>query len=317
MDTRAKDRREDGQRGSVTVFVALLLPTLALMIFLVLNIGQLVFEKIRLQNTADACALSAAAVQAAGLNEIAELNFWSSTYVINLVRGVMGLTIILAPWQNQMTADSAVNFYKGVFSAIRDYQDKANKDYAKKALSIAKATKRANLDDRGVTGVRIESMNPRADFDNPKNLIEYRKHKTTVPYSTVVSTGQYPYCIFQSNMTWNDAAAGDKKYFGLYLGWMTPPTCVLVVMPGFAEFDYKISKKSKPMTYSAFKLTQEAKDFVIAGSVFGRMDKMTAYAAAMPTGGNVKSGKPKYKPVLVRLDKLDPKPTGSLDKVLH
>jgi len=316
MDDTAKKRRENGQRGSVTVFVALLLPTLALMIFLVLNIGQLVFEKIRLQNTADACALSAAAVQAAGLNEIAELNFWSSTYVINMARALMAMTLA-APWQNKTNADNAVNFYKGVFEAIRDYQDKANEDYAKKALDIAKATKKANLDSRGIKGVSIESMNPRADFDNPKNLIEYQTHKTTVPYSTVVSTGKPPFCILYSNMTWNDASAGDKKHIGPYLGWIITPTCVLVVMPGFAEFDYKISKKSTPMTYSAFKLTQEAKDFVIAGSVFGQMSKMTAYAAAMPTGGNVKSGKPKYKPVLVRLDKLDPKPTGSLDKVLH
>ena len=61
MDAGMKTRCNEGERGSVTVFVALMLPILALMIFLVVNIGQLVFEKIRLQNTADACALSAAA----------------------------------------------------------------------------------------------------------------------------------------------------------------------------------------------------------------------------------------------------------------
>jgi hypothetical protein len=72
------------------------------------------------------------------------------------------------------------------------------------------------------------------------------------------------------------------------------------------------------MTYSAFKLTQDPKDFILAGSVFGRLKKMTTYAAAMPTDGNVEDGKPKYKPVLVRLGKLDPRPSVSdLDKVLH
>ena len=316
MDGTAKRRREDGQRGSVTVFTALLLPILALMIFLVINIGQLVFEKIRLQNTADACALSAAAVQAAGLNEIAELNFWSTTYVINLVRTVMAMTAV-SPWQSTATADSAVNFYKGVFSAIRDYQDKANKDYAKKALDIAKATKKANLDDRGIKGVTIESMNPRAAFGNPKNLMEYKTHKESVSHTSMTATGIPPFCILYTTTSWNDASAGDKKHIGPYLGWMVTPSCVASISTGTAQYDYKISKKKTPMTYSAFKLIQDSKEFVIAGSVFGRMDKMTAYAAAMPTGGNVEDGEPRYKPILVRLGKLDPKPKGSLDKVLH
>lgn len=316
MDARMQTGCDNEQRGSVTVFVALMLPILALMIFLVVNIGQLVFEKIRLQNTADACALSAAAAQSAGLNEIAELNFWSTTYVINLVRTVMAMTSA-SPWQSQGTADSAVNFYKGVFEAIRDYQDKANKDYAKSALDIAKAVKKENLDKRGITGVTIESINPRASFNNPKNLMEYKTSKESVSYTTMTATAIPPFCILYTVTTWNDASAGDKKHIGPYLGWMITASCVAGISTGTAQYDYKISKKSKPMTYSAFKLTQEAKDFVIAGSVFGRMDKMTAYAAAMPTGGNVENGKPQYKPVLVRLSKLDPKPNIDLDKVLH
>jgi len=316
MNDGMTTRSEDAQRGSVTVFVTLMLPILALMIFLVVNIGQLVFEKIRLQNTADACALSAAAVQAAGLNEIAELNFWSTTYVINLVRTVMAMTSA-SPWQSQSTADSAVNFYKSVFEAIRDYQDKANEDYAKSALDIAKAVKKANLDKRGIKGVTIESINPRASFNKPKNLIEYKTTKESVSYTVMAATAVPPFCILYTTTSWNDGSAGDKKHIGAYLGWSISSACVAVISTGTAKFDYKISKKSKPMTYSAFKLTQEAKDFVIAGSVFGRMDKMTAYAAAMPTGGNIENGSPNYKAVLVRLSKLDPKPDVDLDKVLH
>ncbi|QLA14656.1 hypothetical protein GD604_00065 [Desulfolutivibrio sulfoxidireducens] len=308
---------DQGQRGSITVFVALLIPILAVMIFLSLNIGQMVFEKIRLQNTADACALSAATVQAAGLNEIAELNFWSKTWVLNVTRMVMYMSLAM-PWQNQMTANDAVDFYKSVFKAIRDYQDKANEYYAEKALSIARKVKSANLDDRGIKGVSIESINPKSTFENAGKLMEYKTHKETIPYASVASFGKPPFCILYTYMTWNGAAAGDEKHIGLYMGWMPASSCVLVITPGFAEYEYMISKKSTPMTYSAFKLTQDPKDFILAGSVFGRLKKMTAYAAAMPTGGNVEDGKPKYKPVLVRLGKLDPKPSASdLDKVLH
>ncbi len=317
MDAPEKTRPDAGQRGSITVFVALMIPILAVMIFLSLNIGQMVFEKIRLQNTADACALSAAAAQSAGLNEIAELNYWSKTYVLNLVKVVMAATMA-SPWQSEATAQSAVNFYKSVFEAIRDYQDKANEYYAEKALSIAKKVKKANLDDRGIKGVSIDSINPKSSFSKTGKLMEYKTHKESVSYSSMTSPGVPPFCMLYTVTTWNDASAGDKKHIGAYLGWAITASCVLAVSSGTGEYDYKISKKSTPMTYSAFKLTQDSKDFILAGSIFGKMKKMTAYAAAMPTGGNVEDGKSKYKPVLVRLSKLDPKPSVSdVDKVLH
>jgi hypothetical protein len=305
------------QRGSVTVFVTLLLPTLMLMIFLALNIGQLVFEKIRLQNTADACALSAAAVQAAGLNEIAEVNFWSQDYVYTIAKTVMELSRSI-PWKDQSTANSAVNYYKDVFKNLRNYQKKANTYYAEKAMTIAKAVKKANLDSIGIKNVTIESINPKSSLNKPGKLMEYETKTKTQTYSYVVSQSEPPVCPIVVALNWSDAMAGDKKHFGAHMGATPTAICGLAQATGTAQFEYKISKKKTPMTYVAFKLTQESKDFVVAGSVFGSMKQMTAYAAAMPTGGNVEEGKPKYKPVLVRLAKLQPKPDVSdLDDVLH
>lgn len=305
------------ERGSVTVLVTLLLPTFLLMVFLVLNIGQLVFEKIRLQNTADACALSAAAVQAAGLNEIAEVNFWSKDHVYVIAKAVMEVSMGM-PWLNQGTAQSAVNYYKEVFKALRKYQDDANTYYAKQAMSIAKAVKKANLDDIGIKSVTIKSINPKSSLSAPGKLMEYKTHTKSVQYAYVLSESEPPFCTIVMALNWSDAMAGDKKHYGLHMGASPTAVCGLGPGTGTAQFEYKISKKSTPMTYVAFKLTQESKDFVLAGSVFGRMEKMTAYAAAMPTGGNVEKGKPKYKAVLVRLAKLRPKPDVSdLDDVLH
>jgi hypothetical protein len=312
-----KRRRILDENGSVTVFVALLLPVLAVMIFLVLNIGQLVFEKIRLQNTADACALSAAAVQAAGLNEIAEVNFWSKDYVRTIAKAVMELSMA-TPWLDQSTANSAVSYYKGVFKALRDYQDKANTYYAEQALSIAKKVKKANLDEQGVTGITIESINPKSSFKKSGKLLEYKTSKETVNYMYIASPSVPPICPVVAALSWSDSLAGDKKHIGAHMGATPTATCGLAPVSGSSQFDYKISKKSSPMTYSAFKLTQESKEFILAGSVFGRMKKMTAYAGAMPTGGNVGDGKPAYKAVLVKLNALKPKPDVSdLDKVLH
>lgn len=310
-------KRPGDQRGSVTVFVALLLPTLMVMVFLILNIGQLVFEKIRLQNTADACALSAAAAQAAGLNEIAEVNFWSQDYVYPIMRAVMVLSKQI-PWKNKSTANSAVNYYKDVFKNLRNYQKEANAYYAEKAMIIAKAVKKANFDAIGIKNVTIASINPKSGLDKPGKLMEYETKTKTQSYAYVVSKSEPPLCPIVVALNWSDSMAGDKKHFATHMGATPTAICGLASTTGTAQFEYKISKKKTPMTYAAFKLTQESKSFVLAESIFGRMQAMEAYAAAMPTKGNVEKGKPDYVAVLVRLDKLDPKPdVPDLDKVLH
>ncbi len=309
-------KRPGDQRGSVTVFVALLLPTLMVMIFLVLNIGQLVFEKIRLQNTADACALSAAAAQAAGLNEIAEVNFWSQDHVYPIARAVMAWSENV-PWKNENTAKSAVRYYKGVFRALRRYQDDANTYYADKAMRIAKAVKKANCDDRGIESVRLESINPRSRLEKPGKLLKYETHRETVRYAYVGASDHHP-CAISAALAWSDLMAGPQDHFCTHMGAMPVVVCGKHHEHASTEFEYKISKKGSPMTYAAFKLTQESKSFVLAESIFGRMQTMEAYAAAMPTKGNVEKGKPDYVAVLVRLDKLDPKPdVPDLGKVLH
>ncbi|OLN30380.1 hypothetical protein DVDV_0580 [Desulfovibrio sp. DV] len=310
-------KRPDDQRGSVTVFVALLLPTLMVMVFLALNIGQLVFEKLRLQNTADACALSAAAVQAAGLNEIAEVNFWSQDYVLSIARAVMAWSETVIPWKDEKAANEAVRYYKRVFRALRQYQDEANVSYARQAMRIAKATKKANCDDIGLTSVRMESINPGSSLEEPGRLMQYKTYSRTVSYR-YISSFRSLRCNYTTGLAWSDLMAGPDDHFCSHMGASPVGVCGVHTQHGSAAFDYKISKKSSPMTYAAFKLTQQSKDFVMAASIFGLMQKLEAYAAAMPTRGDVKKGQPQYIPVLVRLNRLDPRPgVPDLDNVLH
>ena len=54
------------QKGSIIVMIAFLLPVMLLMLAMIVNISQLVFTKIKLQNTVDACALVAADVDRRG-----------------------------------------------------------------------------------------------------------------------------------------------------------------------------------------------------------------------------------------------------------
>jgi hypothetical protein len=305
-----------GQEGSITVMFAFFLPVLALMIMLTLDIAQLVFEKIRLQNVADACAYSAATVQAAGLNEIADLNRSAM-----LEYGKLWMIMIKSyatPFQNITDGESAVQYYQKVFDKIREYQDDANKDFAAKALDVAEKVKKLNLDDKGIKDVSIRSINPRSSQGNPGKLMEYRENTGVVTYMYWLSVPCVPKPCMRQAMSWNDMTAGDERYEGPHDGTMTTTVNSVSQMPGVGSVTYTIAKNSSPKTYSAFELKHAPHDLILAPSVFGRTEELRAYAAAMPTGGNVEWGSAQYKAALVRMDRLDPKPNvNDLSKVLH
>jgi len=316
MEQAGLVRGLSGQEGSITVMTALLMPTLVLMIMLVMNIGQLVFEKIRIQNVADAVAYSAAAVQAAGLNEIADLNKSAMKEYFKLLK-ILAKSLS-KPFKTLNDGQNTVKFYKKVFDYIREYQDDANKDYARKAMNIARKVKKANLDEQGVKDVTLRSLNPKSSLDSPGKLMEYSKKTGYVGYLYWSPVPCVPKPCQRSATKWNDAMAGNAKYEGKHDGTMTTQVNSVAQLPGFGTVKYKISKKNSPTTYSAFELSWAPHDLALGPEIFGRTEKMKAYAAAMPTGGKVVDGKPKYTVVLAQLGKLSPRPKAdNLSKVLH
>jgi len=56
------------------IYMAFFVQIAAIFVILLGDMSQLVFEKIKLQQTVDEAALAAANIQAIGLNEIADLN---------------------------------------------------------------------------------------------------------------------------------------------------------------------------------------------------------------------------------------------------
>ncbi len=300
------------QQGSITVLVVFLMPVMILMLLLVANIGQAIYEKVRLQNTVDACALAAATVQAAGLNEIADLNFEIGEEFRKLL--IMMLTTWL--WQDKIDGDNAISYYKKVFKALHRYQDEANRDFASAALRVARSVQRENL-----PKARLESINP-----NEKELMRYRTESKTVSFWYRICSCcpcglhcQCQCCPFLPTWTWNDGMAGPEDYFGPHDGRMfRGDNGILCPVPGMGTVKTKI-RKTGPTTYSAFKLTQPSQEFIFAGGVFGGMDELTAYAAAKPAGGDVYQGDPDYKPVMVQLRSLRPAPrvSGNLQRFEH
>lgn len=82
--TRQIQRLGKDEGGQSIVFVALILIVLVCFLAVTINVGSQVSQKIRLQNAADAAALSGATWEARGLNLIAELN-----------RGIMGTIMVM------------------------------------------------------------------------------------------------------------------------------------------------------------------------------------------------------------------------------
>jgi hypothetical protein len=115
-----------------------------------------------------------------GLERDRRTQFLERDLVLNVTRMVMYMSFAM-PWQNQMTANDAVDFYKSVFKAIRDYQDKANEYYAEKALSIAKKVKKANLDDRGIKACPSIPSIPSRRSRTPENSWNTRTTRRRSP----------------------------------------------------------------------------------------------------------------------------------------
>lgn len=301
MATRGQLQSRKAERGSITVYAVFLLPIMLMMCLLLANVGQAIFEKVRLQNTVDAAALAAATVQSAGLNEIADLNF-----EIDLEYYKMLLYLVSAPfWDSYSDGKACVDYFDEVFEKLRDYQDEANEDYAEKAQSIAQRVVEDNLPKATLTSVR-ENDDQLCEFEDPEERNWYFIFRICSCCSCGVGCAcsccpSLPVC------TWDDNRAGSKKYRLPHDGrqWQVNTG---IPIPMFGTVSTKREKKETPTTYAAFKITQPATDFILASGVFGQLEELTAYAAAKPAGGTVYDGKPEYKPIMVLLRSLDPRP---------
>jgi hypothetical protein len=269
-----------GERGSITIMVAFLLPVMLLMLMMIVNINQLVFTKIKLQNTVDACALSAAAVQAAGLNEIADLNgemaYESAKAQWFLSRGT---------WHNFSFAVSARNFFynskNGVLDYIRRYQKDANAYFAAKAEAIAEDVRRRNFPESFLT----------ARHDT-RRLTALKEKFTKVPFAFY--TASYTKGSSKTTKRWSypDNPRYADNHDGRRWGQAKRKLPISSELPILE----KVRKNSS--TYVDYELTLPPHAFLVADQIFGGMPELRARAAARPAGGHIFREEPIYGAVL-------------------
>ncbi len=273
---------KSAQRGSITVLIAFLLPVMLLMLALVVNISQLVFTKIKLQNTVDACALSAAAVQAAGLNEIADLNM-EMAYENQKAGSFLSSGI----WYNYQQAAAAKDFFynssNGVIDWIRRYQSQANQSYAEDAERVAQKVKQLNLPKSILTAKHTTGR-----------LTYLKEHFYEAGF--MYYSASYPDDPPVLTQHWFNP--DDPRFAEAHDGRLRLPAQRMT--PLYDSFQILEKTEKKTPTYVNYDIMLPAHPFMLADAIFRGVPALRATAAARPAGGNIFHQRPSYGAVLVK-----------------
>lgn len=327
MRARAAGWRIGNEQGGATLFVMFALPVMVMLLILVIDISDLVLQRIRLQTTVDACALAAAARQATGLNEIADLNRSAEEEFRKAVANLRALT-----WVNAAAGRQAYNFHRRCLYWVNKYRQDANRFFAADAERYAQSVKNHTM--------------PETNLVNELRGYHYPDNELMQPMRTDRREVQWRYyaswckkCI--NVASWYTGLPDPvAMYTGVHKTYRPSVINRTMPMPGAGFFDVLWQKSSSQMTYVLYRLEQEAKPLILGNRLFDSVNysffnriprkyqqyinkfrtsldvpKMVAYAAAKPTGGYICRGrpayytpygnfKPEYEPILVQLPRV-------------
>ncbi len=288
------------QKGSSAVFFGFFMPVMLMMIVLIADIGQLIFERIRLQETVDASALAAANIQSIGMNEIADLNR-------DALLEYQKFTTIMTSgiWNDSGQANAAVQFYARVFDAIHRYQDQANRIFAREAHNYAREYVQKNLPGAELSIVGNSSVN---------QLISYQTEQLPVTWIYYASG-----CSHCGSPVLYWRPPDNPAVIGAHDGRIFAGNARTAPVPGFKSQKVRRIKRTPPVTYAAYALKQRPKGFILGNRLFEAIiPEMVAYSSAKPTRGHIYNMDPSYRPILKHLQRHAPFPSiPDLDKMEH
>ncbi|PIE71400.1 MAG: hypothetical protein CSA22_02515 [Deltaproteobacteria bacterium] len=279
----------DDETGGAVLVVVFLIPVMILMILLMSDMGKVVFSKIRLQAVTDTAILSGAAVQAAGLNEVADLNN-------ELLKEARKCKAILQSgiWYGFGHATRARTFFtagsprtpQGVLMYIRKYQLDALDDYAAAAIRAVREVVRTNLPDAVINWGMSRFSQPLA------RLRESRHEQVRYRYYTSPCDG----CPPIPTLLWftPDAPMFSGRHDGrVYF---------MALRVGEASGQIRICSsmaKSGPPTKIRLAVEQPVEDLFLAKLLRVPEPIIRSVAEAKPAGGHIRDRKPYYKAVLI------------------
>ena len=297
------------QRGAAMVFVTGFMIIMAIMTVLAANVGQLVYDKLRLQQTVDQATLGAANIQAIGLNEIADLNRAAREEYVNAKA-----LLSPVPWFNRSLANVEIRYFDEIFYWLDYYRRDANERYAALAVEYANATMAENLPDLYNQG--LLQMEPVAG-SSIEYLTEYELISFPVSYSYFTSWCKYcaAPAAFNGPQSPPNYISDDRRQSSRFISLINrtaPATDVY-------EPDVLWKKVSPPVTYAAYKITQRREGYAVGESTLADFyPELSVYASAKPSQGVLFFGVPSYVPLLKHLGKHDPLPAvDRLGEVQH
>lgn len=270
------------RRGQTTVLFALTILIFICFLAFMVNVGQLVHNRILTQAVADMVALSAANVQAAGMNEIADLNnehrsmqqelrLWlSSTWVFS----------------NGGQFDRLFDYFEDLMRTVINYKNNVNKtfpDYAKNAAERTLAWCNGEYGGFSITQLNLSG--------NPGQLVGLTKTASIYPKGRYLNQCTCSKYCPTSYPIYNVYKIRDSpvKSAGARCGWPSVRT---------RSLDKTYEKKTVgTKVYTIVTVTRKEMGSLVNMASLGfdvKIPRMEAMSAAMPTGGSIEAGQPTY-----------------------
>ena len=267
------------QKGQTTVFVALSMMVLVCFLAFMVNLGQMVHDRILTQEVADMIALSAANVQAAGLNEIADLNFAYRQLETDLY-----INLLAGPWANAGEAQNCTQWYKDGMKLNADLQQNVNQYFAYAAHAVA--------------GLMLLWYNKEYGWDRPFVAIPWIHYKYPMQYLTAVESVGTRFCPY-SHYVPVPFAAGPARYFMRLrpISFYISVAKGLPIGAGVSTWSSYNNKDDRVAAYYRVLVFRTKSKAFMNLPDFGfdvKLPMIWAMSLAMPTGGNVEKGQPKY-----------------------
>ncbi len=266
------------QRGQTTIFLALSMMVLVLFLAFMVNVGQLVHDRILTQVVADSCALSAANVQAVGLNEVADLN-WECQALMDELQDALKLRF----WDKSV--NDMIDYYDFWMDMNREMQQVMLQVFAVLAHMAALNTVSWYNKKYGKQFGMLPLIHPR-----------YPGFKLcpVEPYEEVLEWTQHYPCSLPCPPLPTYTFAGLRLNFLPPIG---PIPKTGVAFPMSRVIKGRTRKDINVETYYRVMVTRDEHPAFVNMKRWGfdaKVPEMVAFALAMPTGGSIDDQDPSY-----------------------
>ncbi len=299
---RRMARRDLGrdQGGQTTVFVALSAMVLICFLAVMVNVGQLLHDRMLIQTAADMVALSAANVQAAGHNEIADLNIEVQKLVDDLL---LDIGFPYKIWRSRGEAERVIQYYDSWIRRTHEEQNRASRVFAQGARQIAFQVLGWFNQQYGQGGYPERQRLPGRQPYGMTELIH-----ATYPGTTFSDLAPYPvevnYLYLQP--VWPPpppipcwiwlGGPGYPEGLGRHMTFLAESSGI--VLMGSHTINGRVRKDVEKQTYYRVRLSRPPVKPYVNLPEYGfdvRQPALEAYALAQPTGGSIQGLNPNYR----------------------